>query len=57
MLSRPDAMSLAATTAGDRFDSPAGDYAVSYFGSTLEACFGETMARFRPSPVLLAEDR
>lgn len=39
---------------GNRFDSPVGDFRVLYFGRTLEACFGETLARFRPSIELLA---
>lgn len=37
---------------GNRFDSPTGDYGVCYFGSNLEACYGETLARFRPDPLL-----
>lgn len=39
---------------GSRFDSPDGGYGVLYFGRTLEACFGETLARFRPDLELLA---
>ncbi len=38
---------------GNRFDLLAVDAGVLYFGSDLETCFGETLARFRPSlPVL-----
>jgi hypothetical protein len=37
---------------GNRFDSPIGDYRVLYFGTLLESCFGETLARLRPSPRL-----
>ncbi len=37
---------------GNRFDSPTGDYRVCYFATTLEGCFGETLARFRPDPGL-----
>lgn len=37
---------------GNRFDSPLGNYSVLYFGSSLEVCFGETLARFRPDPTL-----
>lgn len=37
---------------GNRFDSPTGGYGVRYFGTSLEGCFGETLARFRPDPVL-----
>ena len=39
-------------TTGNRFDSPTGDYRVCYFATTLEACFGETLSRFRPDPGL-----
>jgi hypothetical protein len=38
--------------AGNRFDSPTGDYRVCYFATTLDGCFGETLARFRPDPGL-----
>ncbi len=41
-------------TAGNRFDSPTGDYRVCYFATTLDGCFGETLARFRPDPGLRA---
>jgi len=37
---------------GNRFDSPSGTYGVRYFATTLDGCFGETLARFRPDPVL-----
>jgi hypothetical protein len=40
--------------AGNRFDSPTGDYRVCYFATTLDGCFGETLARFRPDPGLRA---
>lgn len=33
---------------GNRFDSPTQTYRVSYFSSTIEGCYGETLARFRP---------
>jgi hypothetical protein len=39
---------------GNRFDSPLGVYRTLYFGTQLEACFGETLARFRPDLELLA---
>jgi hypothetical protein len=45
---------LDSRSAGNRFDSPTQDYRVCYFASTLEACFGETLARFRPNPRLSA---
>lgn len=38
---------------GNRFDSFNADYETTYFGSTLEACFAETLARFRPNPKLV----
>jgi hypothetical protein len=43
---------LNSPTSGNRFDSPAGNYGVLYFGTTPEVCFGETLARFRPDPNL-----
>ena len=39
---------------GTRFASALGDYGVLYFGTDLECCFGETLARFRPDPEVLA---
>jgi hypothetical protein len=38
----------------NRFDPHSMSYRVLYFGSSLEVCFGETLARFRPSIPLLA---
>jgi hypothetical protein len=35
---------------GNRFDTA--DFGVVYMGSTLDACFGETLARYRPKPSL-----
>ena len=49
-----DPAMLDSRSAGNRFDSPTGDYRVCYFSSTLEGCFGETLARFRPNPRLSA---
>jgi hypothetical protein len=43
---------LAENRAGNRFDSPKGDYGVTYYGSDLTCCFGETLARLRPKPEL-----
>lgn len=37
---------------GNRFDSYTGRFSALYFGSTLQACFGETLSRFRKDPVL-----
>ncbi len=35
---------------GNRFDTS--DFGIIYMGTTLEACFGETLARYRPKPDL-----
>ncbi len=43
---------LEGTRTGNRFDT--GKFGVLYFASSLEACFGETLARFRPSSKLIA---
>lgn len=51
---RADKQTLGSSRAGNRFDSRSGNYAVLYFGSSAEVCFGETLARFRPSPALIA---
>jgi hypothetical protein len=37
---------------GNRFDSASGGYGVRYFATSLDGCFGETLARFRADPVL-----
>jgi hypothetical protein len=42
-------------SAGNRFDSPTGDYRICYFATTLDGCFGETLARFRPRSNAVAE--
>lgn len=39
---------------GNRFDSPTGTYGVRYFATSLEGCFGETLARFRADHALAA---
>ena len=39
---------------GNRFDSPLGNYRALYFATTLDGCYGETLARFRPDTKLLA---
>jgi hypothetical protein len=36
----------------NRFDSQDGTFTVLYFATSLDGCFGETLARFRPDPVL-----
>jgi len=41
-------------TGGNRFDPVSLHYGVLYFGSDLNVCFGETLARFRPKIELLA---
>lgn len=50
----PDPQLLNSPSAGNRFDSPTQDYRVCYFATTLDGCFGETLARFRPNPRLAA---
>ena len=42
------------SSGANRFDARSYDYGVLYFGSTLQACFAETLARLRPSVKLLA---
>lgn len=39
---------------GNRFDSYNSEFGVLYFGTSLEVCYAETLARFRPNPVLAA---
>lgn len=50
----PDPKTLLSSRTGNRFDSAGPDYGVLYFGTTLETCFGEVLARLRPSPHLIA---
>lgn len=52
---RPLPHTLLSTKTGNRFDSSDDKYAILYFSSTLEGCFGETLARFRPSLTVMAE--
>lgn len=44
----------ASAAGANRFDPLTLPYRVLYFGSDLETCFGETLARFRPSLKLLS---
>jgi hypothetical protein len=37
---------------GHRFDAPVGEFTAYYFSTTLEGCFGEVLARLRPSPAI-----
>jgi hypothetical protein len=37
---------------GNRFDSALGDFRVWYFASTLDGCYGETLATLRPDPLV-----
>jgi hypothetical protein len=39
---------------GNRFDSPTGSFGVRYFATSLDGCYGETLARFRPDLELAA---
>ncbi len=45
---------LAQPNTGNRFDSPTGDYGVRDFATTLDGCYGETLARFRADTKLHA---
>jgi hypothetical protein len=45
---------VANPTSGDRFDSPKRAFRVTYLGTSLAACFGETLSRLRPAPELVA---
>jgi RES domain len=42
------------TAGSNRFDPLTVDCGVLYFGTDLETCFGETLARFRPSVSMLS---
>ena len=42
----------AQTTMGNRYDVAGGG--VLYFATNIEGCYAETLARFRPSPVVIA---
>jgi hypothetical protein len=53
-LTVPTTPTAVGTSGSNRFDAAHMDYGVLYFGSTLEVCFGETLARFRPSIPMLA---
>jgi hypothetical protein len=46
--SQPEPVDTSDPGRGNRFDSFHGDYGVCYFGTSPEACFAETLARFRP---------
>lgn len=39
---------------GNRFDSALGNFRVWYFATTLDGCYGETLAALRPDPTVLA---
>lgn len=50
--SRPDPVQTDEPGAGNRFDSFHGNFGVLYFATSVEACFAEVLARFRPNPRL-----
>jgi hypothetical protein len=50
----PDCVDVESERDGNRFDSFSGRYGTLYFGTTLDVCFAETLARFRPNPRLVA---
>jgi hypothetical protein len=49
-----DKPNAAAGATANRFDPINMDFGVLYFGTTLQACFAEALARLRPSPAMLA---
>lgn len=49
---RPEPVDTSQPGAGNRFDSFHGNYGVIYAATHIEACYAETLARFRPSPTL-----
>jgi hypothetical protein len=53
-LTVPDTRPGAILQRANRFDPLTMEYGVLYLATTLQACFGETLARFRPSLKLLA---
>jgi hypothetical protein len=53
-LTVPDTRPGAILQRANRFDPLTMAYGVLYLATTLQACFGETLARFRPSLKLLA---
>ena len=48
----PRGADLEFSKAGNRFDSPTEDFRTCYFATEPGACFGETLSRFRPNPLL-----
>lgn len=48
----PRGSELEFSRAGNRFDSPTEDFRTCYFATKPMACFGETLSRFRPNPLL-----
>jgi len=46
----PQALDLADSRAGNRYDPIVPDFEVQYFGTTRAACYAETLAPRRPSP-------
>jgi hypothetical protein len=53
-LAVPVAGRVVGSGGANRFDPLTMEFGVLYFGSSLEVCFGETLARFRPSLALIA---
>ena len=45
----PEPLDVLDAKAGNRFDSADGNFAVRYFATQPEACFGEVLASLRPS--------
>ena len=53
-LALPRSIRGATTSGANRFDPLTIDAGVLYFGTDLETCFGETLARLRPSLTVLS---
>ncbi|MDA8039845.1 MAG: RES family NAD+ phosphorylase [Actinomycetota bacterium] len=51
----PDPLTVTHPSGGNRFDPLTVNAGVLYFGTDLETCFGETLARLRPSTTMLSQ--
>ncbi len=49
----PDLVDDLIPSLGNRFDSYHGNFSTNYFGTTLTACFAETIVAFRPNLILI----
>lgn len=51
---RPSRVESSTIRGGNRFDSISGSYGTLYFGTTIEVCFAEILARLRSAAILNA---